>query len=112
MFLTEPVPAKQLQAKLSEIAACLGYGTSEIFPKQTKVLVDKGDLGNWLNMPYFGGDKSTRYALDKNGEALPIDKFLDFVQTVRVTPEQLKSIQVIETGTALPDGPPCLQALV
>ena len=112
LFLTEPVPAKELQAKLSEIAACLGYGTSEIFPKQTKVLVDKGDLGNWLNMPYFGGEKSTRYALDKNGEALPIDKFLDFVKDYRVTPKELKAIKVLETNDALPEGPPCLQALV
>ncbi len=112
LFLTEPVPAKELQAKLSEIAACLGYGTSEIFPKQTKVLIDKGDLGNWLNMPYFGGEKSTRYALDKKGEALPVDKFLDFVKDFRITPKQLKTIKVLETGNILPDGPPCLQALV
>ena len=38
--------------------------------------------------------------------------FLDFVKDYRVTPKELKAIKVLETNDALPEGPPCLQALV
>ena len=44
-----------------ELAAGIGYGGVEIFPKQREVLVDRGDIGSWLNMPYFEGETSVRY---------------------------------------------------
>ena len=112
LFLTEPVPATIMKQKLAEIAANLGFGKSEIFPKQNKVLVDKGDLGNWLNMPYFGGDQSTRYALDNKGEAIPLEQFLDQALKARISGQDLEAIK-IETGSQyLEDGPPCLQLLI
>ncbi len=111
MFLKEPVMAKALQEKLSEIAAILGYGRSEIFPKQTKVLVDKGDLGNWLNMPYFGSDNGTRYALGEKGEAVPLLKFLKWAGDLRLTIDQFENLDIQVPTNNLPDGPPCLQVL-
>ena len=62
IFLSEPVTASMLQRKLRQIAAAIGYGQTEIFPKQTQLLLDRGDRGSTLNMPYFGGENSTRYA--------------------------------------------------
>jgi len=111
LFLKEAVPARDIQRKLNEIAAALGYGRSEIFPKQAQVLVEKGDLGNWLNMPYYGGDNGTRYCLDENGEAMSIATFLLKAQATRLTAEELDEIEV-STTTDLEDGPPCLQALI
>ena len=55
IFLVEPVAASMLQRKLRQIAAAIGYGQTEIFPKQTQLLLDRGDRGSTLNMPYFGG---------------------------------------------------------
>jgi hypothetical protein len=40
-----------MQSKLKEMAIILGYEGSEIFPKQTEILVERGDTGNFLNYP-------------------------------------------------------------
>ena len=112
LFLSEPVEAKKLQIKLRELAATLGYGTCEVFPKQSKVLIDKGDLGNWLNMPYFGGDRGTRYALDKEGKAIKLEDFLNIADKIAITPEQLDDLPTSVGGKELSDGPPCLQSLI
>ena len=68
LFVTEPVAAKDMQIKLKEIAVFLGYGESEIFPKQIE-LNTKG-TGNFLNLPYNHPEYPTRYALDDKGDAL------------------------------------------
>jgi hypothetical protein len=112
IFLKGPVSARSLQDKLYEIAASLGFGQSEIFPKQSTVLVEKGDTGNWLNMPYFGGARSSRYALDATGEAMSMDDFLDAAEKLRVSPGDMESTVIEEVPTELADGPPCLQALI
>lgn len=52
-FFSEDVPAKLAQTKLTEISAALGCGGCEIFPKQLS-RANKNDIGNWINMPYFG----------------------------------------------------------
>lgn len=111
MFMKELVPAADLQNKLSEIAAAIGYGKSEIFPKQTKVLVDKGDLGNWLNMPYFGGNNGSRYAIDAKGEALKLKDFFALADKLKVSIKELKKLDLATNQDLLPDGPPCLQSL-
>ena len=59
-FFTQELAAADLQPKLMSIAALLGYAGSEVFPKQQQILVDRGDTGNFLNMPYFGGKMNAR----------------------------------------------------
>ena len=68
LFVAEPVACKNMQIKLKEIAVFLGYGESEIFPKQIE-LNTKG-TGNFLNLPYNHPEFPTRYALDDKGNAL------------------------------------------
>ena len=63
MFVKEPLSAADMQKHIKLFAAYLGFANCEVFPKQTKLLVDRGDVGNFLNLPYFGGDSSNRYAL-------------------------------------------------
>jgi len=111
-FMKEPIPASDMKDKLAEIAASLGHGKAEIFPKQSHVLVDKGDMGNWLNMPYFGGNNSTRYGLDENGEAWSLEDFLKAAEKTRLTAEEFENIKVEIGAGVLEDGPPCLQILV
>ena len=57
-FFKDALKAEFVQSKLTELAASLGHAEGEIFPKQTTILVDRGDTGNGLNMPYFKGDLS------------------------------------------------------
>ena len=52
LFTTVDVEALLLRNKLLSISAILGYGGSEVFPKQIK-LKSKEDTGNFLNLPYF-----------------------------------------------------------
>ena len=68
LFVDEPCTARDMQIKLTEIAAWLGYGESEIFPKQIE-LNSKG-TGDFLNLPYNHPEYPTRYALDDEGNAL------------------------------------------
>ena len=68
LFMAEKIPASEIRDKLSEFASALGWGTCEIFPKQEEVIVERGDVGNFINLPYFNAKYTTRYALDKKGE--------------------------------------------
>ena len=76
LFLQESAKAVDMQMKLTEISAWIGYGESEIFPKQIE-LNPKG-TGNFLNLPYNHPDYPTRYALDDEGNAL--DTLSQFIE--------------------------------
>ena len=58
---------------------------SEIFPKQSTIKAERGDIGNFLNMPYHGGDRTVRYAIGDDGNSLTIEQFVkeydEYVQT-------------------------------
>ena len=110
-FLQEKVPAGDMQDKLREISAGLGYGGVEIFPKQREILVDRGDLGSWLNMPYFQGDESLRYAFSTEAKALSVEKFIDFVEERSISHKDLINLEVPILDD-IKDGPPCLQVLL
>lgn len=108
LFLAEPVSAKFVRAKLQEWAILIGYPGVEIFPKQNE-LRGPSDVGNWLNMPYFGGDKSARRAM-YDGQWLGVAEFLELAEGRRVTKEALDRF-VIGGDEIFEDAPPCLQHL-
>ena len=66
----EFVAASLIREKLKVMAAMLGHAGKELFPKQDYILADKKSYGSWLNVPYHGGDKSVRCALDDNAEPI------------------------------------------
>lgn len=110
LFLSQPVSAEILRARLRQISANMGFGDSEIFPKQNQILADRGDLGNWLNMPYLGGDKTTRYGVKENGSGMSLTEFLSYAEQRRVVIDDVAEPGEPEDET-LNDGPPCLQHL-
>jgi hypothetical protein len=110
IFMSEWTSAKIVQTRLREMAGLLGYGTSEIFPKQTQILVERGDLGQWINMPYFDAEKSTRFAYSNEGRMLAILEFIAFANSRRITSDQLNTWGA-KSSEPLPGGPPCLQVL-
>ena len=110
VFFKTPVPAYVVRDKLSEISAALGYGSSEIFPKQTEILAERGDSGNWINMPYMGGDNTLRYALSAKGQKLSVKEFLDYADIKKLNREDLVKIK-LTPEEVLHGGPPCLQQL-
>jgi hypothetical protein len=44
------------------------------FQKQNNVKAERGDVGNFLNMPYHGGNRSVRYAVDDEGNSMNMEK--------------------------------------
>lgn len=110
-FVDDFIPAGDMQDKLRELAAGLGYGGVEIFPKQREVLVDRGDIGSWLNMPYFEGEDSVRYGHNPNGVALTPEEFIVFVRSQTITHDQLLELSVPEVDD-IKGGPPCLKILL
>ena len=110
-FTREPVPAALMKQRLEEWSVALGYGGAEVFPKQN-ALASAQDVGNWINMPYFGAlssEPTERYAVFK-GVQLTLPQFLDRAETLRLTEDQLEQL-VIAEGDEFAEGPPCLQSL-
>lgn len=112
MFLTIAVSAVLVQGRLREMASQLGYGGAEIFPRQTKLLVERGDVGQWINLPYFDGDRTDRYGFDNEGRKLDTSEFVKYVYSKQITENQLEAIQHFEIPNIIEGGPPCLQRLI
>jgi hypothetical protein len=108
MFVAEQVPAIQLIEKLRMLASFLGFGNSEIFPKQSVILSERGDIGQWINMPYFG---NTRFAFDEKGADVPLDQFIELA-TKKVMNIKEFNLFNIQSVSDISDGPPCLQNLI
>ena len=112
LFCDNWISAKEMQDTLNSISAGLGFSGSEIFPKQIKLNLERGDIGNFLNMPYYNMDRGLRYAFNIDGTAASLDEFIklydDNVQTV----EQIQALSIEKTeDNPVKDGPPCLQTL-
>jgi hypothetical protein len=113
LFSADWVEARDMQKALKSISAALGYGESEIFPKQIKLHLDRGDVGNFLNLPYYNREDGLRYAFLDDGTSATLEEFIGLYDTYVQTPEEIKKLQVIEAHETdlLADGPPCLQIL-
>jgi hypothetical protein len=113
LFAKEFVPASLMQSKLKAMADALGYAGSEIFPKQTEILVERGDTGNFLNLPYHGGARGLRYAIKAGGEAASLESFYSIYDEWSQTKQEIEQITVKETKIeeVFEQGPPCLNRL-
>jgi hypothetical protein len=116
LFAGTPIAAPILRTKLGEWATLLGFGGSEIFPKQDAMLSEK-DFGNWINMPYFGWDTghTDRYGVFR-GNPLTLSEYVARAELLKVTEEGLKEIQPEKRASATNgdpflEGPPCLQSM-
>lgn len=102
LFLEYNYTASSIQATLKKWAEMLGYGSCEVFPKQTHL--KEGETGNWLNMPYFGGTR-------KMHGGYGLKYFLSMAEAMKQTKEDLERINITLLNHRDPmlDAPPCLQ---
>ena len=114
IFLKEPVQARLVRDKLAEWSAEIGYAHCEIFPKQIEIKADRGDTGNFLNLPYHGGDDTGRYAFNDDGSGASLDEFFKLYDTYAVDQKTFLSTKVKRKKEIkeLEDGPPCLATLM
>ena len=114
IFTKKPVSASSMINKLKDIVKRFGFVKYDLRPQQTQLL-NKEDVGSWLNMPYFGGEQSDRYAL-YDGEVLTPDLFVKWVDKFAVDSLDDIDLGFIEklnkSNEILPGGPPCLQELL
>ena len=89
LFCEPAIAAIDMVQKLNEFAASLGYGGSEIFPKQIS-RANERDRGNWINLCYWDGNKTERYAIHE-GKKLNLEQFIDLAEQKTVTYEQLEN---------------------
>ena len=112
LFAKEWITAKQMQRTLQHLSTQLGYGDSEIFPKQVKLHLDRGDVGNFLNLPYYNAEDGLRYAIKDDGTSATLEEFFELYDKWVQTPEEITALEKLEDDSiALKDGPPCLQHL-
>ena len=93
-FTKQFVAASLMRQKLQLMASALGYAKAEIFPKQSKVMAERGDVGSFLNMPYHGGDRTVKYAIDDNGNSLTIEKFIKAYELISLENIELENLFV------------------
>ncbi len=93
LFLREPTQAKIIRDKLIEWSGLIGYANCEVFPKQIEIRADRGDTGNFLNLPYHGGDESMRHAFDDDGQAITLDEFFLLYEKHSVGLQYLKDFK-------------------
>ena len=111
-FLSDWMSAGEFRDKASEIASVIGFGNCEIFPKQEQILVERGDVGNFINLPYHNKEQTMRYAFKKDGEMATFEEFLDLVDERKVKPNDFFKLQVGTKKTEpFPESPPCLNVM-
>jgi hypothetical protein len=108
LFTVDPVSAERMRDKLTEIKTLLGYGGSEVFPKQIR-LKSQDDTGNFLNLPYFNGDDTTRYAFKQNGEAAKLSEFYDIYDEIKQS--DLDLVKIERPKSEYDDAPPCIELM-
>ena len=113
LFTKENIPASLMQSKLKQMSKVLGYEGSEIFPKQTEILVERGDTGNFLNLPYYNDTKGLRYAINDEGNSCTLEEFYQLYDKYAREKNAVQEIKIEEKKIeeAFPAGPPCLNKL-
>ncbi len=111
MFMEKPIAASKIRSLLGRWSEVVGYKGHEIFPKQARLGSGEGgegkkSLGNWINLPYFGGDDTNRYAV-REGKKLKLLEFLTLAEKLRVDESDLKTHAVADH----PNAPPCVQRM-
>ena len=110
LFLKEWEQASVAREYLTEMAIMLGHSGAEIFPKQDSIIVERGDVGNFINMPYFDAETPQRFCYDRKTESMELDEFLVAANKARVNLSDLEAIRsTTQTRKHFSDGPPCIR---
>lgn len=86
LFLADWTPQAAVGRVLTAMAARLGYPEAETFPPEQ-------GIGNWVNMPYLGGDECDRYCVIKDRPlGISVSEFIDWAEANKVSASQLASL--------------------
>lgn len=90
-FFKDPVLASDARALMTRMETLLRLGRNEVFPKQDKLEVYDGERenGNWLNMPYFKAEMTTRHAVGIDG-ALTAEEFIEAAKKIKLSTDEVQ----------------------
>lgn len=109
IFFKEPEKAKDVRSRLYTLRNLLGLTRkTELFPKQSILDNKEKDIGNWINLPYYGSDKSEKYLIDAQRGKCTLSHAINVMMDGRIT---LKELDTALKELPLSDGPPCLQTM-
>ena len=107
-FIEGWISASDMRDKLSEIAASLATVRRKFSKTREKLFVERGDVGNFINLPYFDVDRTLRPAFNARGKELTLKQFLKYVDKQTVTPAEFMDLQLSSKTNFMPECPPCL----
>jgi len=115
IFCKDRIPAKVMRRYLVNMSSFLGFGNCEVFPKQEKINPNQGDVGNWLNMPYFG-ERRCGIVFNNKVEGkvneLNLFDFINYVEGKRVEAKFFNEPGSFDyAASPIEHGPPCLQVM-
>ena len=111
-FFKEWMNAGDFRDKAAEISSALGHGRCEIFPKQEQILVERGDVGNFINLPYFDSEQTLRYAIIRREGTYveaSLSEFIEEIQKVKTLPKDFLTLPIGGPVDLLPNYIPCLR---
>lgn len=79
---------------------------AETFPKQRRLTAKQ--KGNWINLPYQGGNETVRYAYGPEGQKLGFEEAMNWCYNRRTT---LKGLENCVNSLPFAPAPPCIQAI-
>lgn len=114
LFFTEFIPVKEARKIVDRLIRLLSIDILcvdknriiEIFPKQ--IVLNKGQSGNWINLPYYNTKKTKQKMLYDNRE-LELDEALLTIKQKKLW--SLKNIIEYLDNISFMDAPPCLQSI-
>ena len=112
LFGSEPLKVDNVRRTLRRWSEILGYGTAEVFPKQSKLEIDSNgerQLGSWLNLCFFDAqnEDQLRYLYDGRSRK-DINYFLDQAEGMRLSNSQL----IQKSDPSKNGAPPCLTKIM
>jgi len=120
VFFKDTISAVYLRKRLDAARKFLGYPKAEIFPKQDNVNFLENNYGNWLNLPYYDGDQSFRYAYKDDGSRAVLQDFFALHEQYVQTEETFKAVKIPDkarkremTDQEIESGaPPCVGTML
>jgi hypothetical protein len=122
LFTENAVSAELSRSYMKTLAGRIGFGNSELFRKQIERANDT-DVGNWINLPYFGGKRVGMAVINENGDVgeVTLDQFLTLAEACakKATeehlrtelPKQQKRSRNYSKELDFKDGPVCLERI-
>lgn len=114
---SEPIKATDAMLLAKKWCAELGFDPkrTEIFPKQTKFDSPEAK-GNWIIIPYFGGEAALDFAIDDTGKKVSFKHFPQFVEARlfnrKEALEFIKDNKTMSKEDILAESPPCVIAMM